>query len=52
MTPREREAGELFYKFFDAFKRESEGLGTLGSRKHLKQELTTVILGLKALKRV
>ena len=39
MTPREREAGELFYKFFDAFKRESEELGTLGQRKHLEAKI-------------
>lgn len=39
MTPREREAGELFYKFFDAFKRESEGLGTLGSKRHIEARI-------------
>lgn len=39
MTPREREAGELFYKFFDDFKRESEGLGTLGSREHVQNRI-------------
>lgn len=39
MTLREREAGELFYQFFDAFKRESEGLGTLGSRKHIEARI-------------
>jgi len=40
MTPKEKEAGELFFKFFDDFKRESEGLGTLGSKRHIEGRIS------------
>lgn len=47
MTPKEKEAGELFFKFFDDFKRESEGLGTLGSKRHVEGRISYANLRLE-----